>query len=155
MKNNRGEFHTEPATQGENVMFWFLQNADGTTVNGPTVSRMRFTSKLAWSNMLDKYQTLAPTWMNLTPAQQLEFYLDIEDKFPFLRLGEDHYKAQKIGILDYTYCYGTHVLRKSKATARGKKRQCSETDPNLEGTGVLQGASNGYKRARHTPSMLY
>ena len=153
-KNNRGEFHTEPATRGENVMFWFLQNADGTTVDGPTVSRMRFTSKLAWSNMLDKYQTLAPTWTNLTPAQQLEFYLDIEDKFPFLRLCEDHYKARKIGTLDYTHWYGTRVLRKSKATTRGKKRRRSGTDPNLEGAGVLQGASNGYKRARRTPSTL-
>ena len=153
-KNERTDFHTEPATRGENVMFWFLQNADGTTVDGPTVSRMRFTSKLSWSNMLDKYKSLAPTWTSLTPAQQLEFYMDIEDKFPFLRLCEDHYKARKIGTLDYTHWYGTRVLGKSKAAARGKKRRHSRTDPIPEDTGTLQGVSNRYKRARRTPSTL-
>ena len=130
-------------------MFWFLQNADGTTVNGPTVSCMRFTSKPSWSNMLDKYKMLAPMWTNLTPAQQLEFYLDIEVKFPFLWLCKDHYKARKIGTLDYTHWYGTRVLGKSKAAARCKKHRCSETDPNPEGA-----ASDRYKCARHTPSTL-
>ena len=148
-KNNRSEFHTESTTRGDNIIFWFLQNADGTTVNGPTVSRMRFTTKLSWSNMLDKYKMLAPTWTNLTPAQQLEFYLDIKDKFPFLRLCEDHYKAQKIGTLDYMHWYGTRVLGKSEAAARCKKHRRRETDPNPEGA-----ASDRYKCARHTPSTL-
>jgi hypothetical protein len=93
--------------------------------------------------MLDKYKALAPTWMKLTPAQQMEFYLDIEDKFPFLRLCEDHYKARKIGTLDYTHWYKNRVLKiKTKA---GKKRRHSVADPDAEDT--------GNKHARRMPSL--
>ncbi|KAF8259057.1 hypothetical protein EI94DRAFT_1814046 [Lactarius quietus] len=142
------------ATRGENVMFWFLQNEDGLVVDGMVITRMWFLSKQVWSSMLAKRKTLAPTWMNLMPAQQMEFYLDIEDRFPFLRLCEDHYKARKIGTIDYTHWYKACIGKSKAANKEGKKRQRSMTDPDLDNTGTPQGTSNRFKRARRTLSTL-
>lgn len=132
------ELQPEPSEE-DNVMFWFLQNEDGSTVHCTTIAHMRFASKLLWSTMLHKYTTLAPTWMKLTPVQQMEFYLDIEDKFPFLQLCEDHYKARKIGTIDYTHWYKNHIVK-----AKAGKKHC-RADPNSED------ASN--KHTRRMPSL--
>jgi hypothetical protein len=118
------EFEPDNITEG-NVMFWFLEAADGTIVDGATVTRMRFASKVLWATMLCDYGTLGSLWTKLTPAQQMEFYLNIEDEFPFLRLCEDHYKAQKIGTLDYSHWYSV------RSNAKPVKKCCpqSENDP--------------------------
>ena len=141
----RGEFQDDsPAergpgrsAKGENVMFWFLQYTDGTTVSGSDVTSMRRSSKEIWTTMLEKYKTLAPNWTALTPAQQKEFYIAIEALYPFLRLCKDHYKAQKIGVFDYTQWY----------KHRHKENRKHKTEPIQE-----DAKQDTRKRLRRTPS---
>ena len=141
----RGEFQDDgPAergpgrsSKGENVMFWFLQYTDGTTVSGSDVTSMRRSSKEIWTTMLEKYKTLAPNWTALTPAQQTEFYLAIESKYSFLRLCKDHYKAQKIGVFDYTQWY----------KHRHKENKKRKSEPSQEDT-----KQDTHKRLKRTPS---
>ena len=103
-------------------MFWFLQYADETIVSGRDVTSMRRASKEIWTTMLEKYNTLAPNWTALTPAQQHEFYLDIEAKYTFLQLCKDHYKAQKIGVFDYTQWYKNRQKALEKAHEKASKK---------------------------------
>lgn len=155
----RGEFPEDaPAergpgrsAKGENVMFWFLQYADGTIVSGCDVTSMRRASKEIWTTMLEKYNTLAPNWTALTPAQQHEFYLDIEAKYTFLRLCKDHYKAQKIGVFDYTQWYKNRQKALEKAREKASKKRChSKTEPSEEDT--KQDTPDTRKRLRRIPS---
>ena len=128
-------------------MFWFLQYADGTTVSGRDVTSMRRASKEIWTTMLNKYKTLVPNWTALTPAQQQEFYLIIEAKYPFLQLCQDHYKAQQISVFDYTQW---HKNRQKALEKAGKKRRRSKTKPDQEDT--KQDTPGTRKCLRCTPS---
>ncbi|KAI9467135.1 hypothetical protein BJY52DRAFT_1236615 [Lactarius psammicola] len=146
----RGEFHNagDEEVEPESKGFWFLQQSDGSTVDIPTVTRMRRATKEIWATMKTKYKTLPPTWMSYTPAMQMEFYLDIESQFPFLRLCEDHYKAQKIGTTDYPHWY-KRVMRKGQKRGLPKDEPKDEPDPENS----LQDAPNTPKRTRLTPSV--
>ena len=130
-------------------MFWFLQPADGKTVDGHTVSRMWTATKAIWTTMLEKYKMLALSWMNISPTQQMEFYLQIEAKFPFLQLCEDHYKAQKIGTIDYPHFYKNHVTGKATNNCKaGKKRHHSKVESDVEDT--MNNPPSPHKHMRRT-----
>ncbi|KAH8989749.1 hypothetical protein EDB92DRAFT_1817051 [Lactarius akahatsu] len=146
----RDEFQPTVNAEGEpeSKGFWFLQQTDGSMVDIATVTRMRSASKKSWATMKNKYKTLPPTWMNFTPAMQMEFYLDIESQFPFLRLCEDHYKAQKIGTTDYSHWY-KRIMKIGKK--RGLPKDEPKDEPDLED--ALQDTPNTPKRTRLTPSV--
>ena len=133
------------SAQGENVKFWFLQQEDGTVVDGHTISRMRHTTKSIWKT-IDSSTPMGSPWTSVSAAHQQEFYRLIEAKYPFLRFCECHYKADAIAHKDYLHWYSRKEGKKSGGVskARLQKRTLSKTkpvDPPIPS-----------KRGSHTPS---
>lgn len=130
-----------------NVMFWFLQYEDGTTVSSCDISSMCSTSKEIWMTQLDKYKTMVSNGTAVILAQQKEFYNQIEAEYPFLQLCKDHYKAHKIRVFDYRWWYQKHKADK-KAEYKGRKWK---TKPSQEDT--MEDTWDTHKCLRCTPSM--
>ncbi|KAH8982013.1 hypothetical protein EDB86DRAFT_3086609 [Lactarius hatsudake] len=128
----RGEFQPTGDAEGEpeSKGFWFLQETDGLMANIATMTRMRSASKKIWKTMKNNYTTLPPTWMNFTPAMQMEFYLDIE----------------KIGTTDYPHWY-KRIMKIGKK--RGLPKDEPKDEPDLED--ALQDTPNTPKCMRLTP----
>ena len=120
----------------ENVRFWFLENADGTTVARPIVSRLRAEAKAIWERMSKKYGSMNLPWTSVSTDRQLEFWIKLEREYPFLRLCAHHYKANAIATSDYTHWY--------------KRRFPDTPSTSNHGTGLT--SSSGSPRKRQRPS---
>jgi hypothetical protein len=111
------------AAAGENVSFWFLQNIDGTEIDGHTLTELRARCKDTWATMAKKHGDLGLPWGHVSPTHKLEFWLRVEAKFPLLRFCSNHYKANAIATSDYTHWYKLHVKHgKGKAKSKDKDK---------------------------------
>ena len=90
---------------GKNVSFWHFQHADSTVLDPEDVKEIRRESKKIWRGMCERFGPIGAPWTTISPNRQMEFYGKIEDKFPILRLGENHYKADTIAFSDYSHWY--------------------------------------------------
>ena len=112
-KNRRQEFSRSGQASGrkrkrknnKNVAFWHFQQADGTVLGPDDVKEIRCESKKIWRGMCERFGPIGAPWTTISPTRQLEFYVKIEAKFPILRLGENHYKADTIAFSDYSHWY--------------------------------------------------
>ena len=112
-KNRRQEFSKSGQASGrkrkrktgKNVSFWHFQHADGTVLDPEDIKEIRRESKKIWRGMCERYGPIGAPWTTISPNRQMEFYVKIEDKFPILRLGENHYKADTIAFSDYSHWY--------------------------------------------------
>jgi hypothetical protein len=111
-KNRRLEFtKTKPGSKhkhkskGKNIAFWHFQYSDGTVLNYNEVKAIRKDSKKIWRKMCDKHGPIGVPWTTISPDRQLEFYVRIKAKHPFLWLCENHYKAESISFSDYSHWY--------------------------------------------------
>ena len=112
-KNRRQEFsksgqasgHKRKRKTSKNVSFWHFQHADGTVLDPEDVKEIWHESKKIWWGMCERFGPIGAPWTTISPNRQMEFYGKIEDKFPILWLGENHYKADTIAFSDYSHWY--------------------------------------------------
>ena len=111
------------ASQDENVSFWFLYNADGTTVNSDVVSSLRADAKLVWTGMCEDYGPMGLPWTEVPIKHLMEFWLRLERSYPFLRLCANHYKADAVATSDYTNWYNNHVRKRRRVAKPARARK--------------------------------
>ncbi len=92
------------------MVFWFIENTDGTMVDGFIVGHMRYEAKHVWKKMYEKYGAFGHPWKNVTPKYQEEFWNEIEAKFPVLRLCDSHYKADSFATTDYSHWINAKLI---------------------------------------------
>ena len=111
------------AAAGENVSFWFLQNVDGTEIDGHTLTELRAVCRDTWATIAKKRGDLGLPWRCVCPMHKLEFFLRVEAKFPLLRFCSNHYKANAIATSDYTHWYKLYVKHgKGKAKSEDEEK---------------------------------
>lgn len=124
------------SSSNENVRFWFIENEDGTTVQGVTLSKIRADAKMVWEDMCKKYGRMGLPWTNVPHQRRLEFWIKLERLFPLLRLCALHYKANAVATSDYTHWY--------------KNRYPEDLPSSKSGMGITNSSSvsGGQKRRR-------
>ncbi|KAH9027973.1 hypothetical protein EDB85DRAFT_1892751 [Lactarius pseudohatsudake] len=77
---SKGRTRRGPAPAGENREFWFLEDEDGTMLDGYEVARIRAESKVIWESMCKKYGRLGLPWGRVGSERHREFWQRIEAK---------------------------------------------------------------------------
>jgi hypothetical protein len=100
------------SSEGENVAMWFIEDESGTMVDGYVARRIRDHSRLLWCLLYEESEgNPGSTWTRVSMKSQLQFYQDMESKFPVLRLCHDSYKSRAIGTSGYSHWYKTHSVK--------------------------------------------
>ena len=109
-------------------MFWFLQNEDGTELDGRVLTKIRAEAKIIWRELCDKYGPIGCPWSSVAPRYQREYWRRIEAAYPVLRLCDGHYKADSIPFSDYSHWYDVRYPDPdNEPKARGRTRKRSRT----------------------------
>ena len=125
-KSRRGH---RPRGDVENICFWHFQYEDGTVLDGPTVAEIRRESKKIWRRLCQDRRIGAP-WSSIDPTHQMKFIVEIEAKFPLLRLCDNHYKAESIAYTDYSHWYDNwHSPEKVRARKCKRELAACSTRP--------------------------
>jgi hypothetical protein len=91
----------------ENVSLWFIQNTDGTMVDGKMATTLRAAAKDIWAEMSKDYGPMGLPWTKIPAKRRVEFCIKLKSKFPVLHLCADHYKANTVATSNYTRWYKT------------------------------------------------
>ncbi len=76
-------------------------------LDGFTVGNIRAEAKKSWRRLCNKYGPIGAPWTSVSPTHQMEYWLDIEAKYPILRFCDNHYKANSIAISDYSHWHSS------------------------------------------------
>ena len=159
----------ERSLKGENVMMLFLQNKDGTPVNGIEAAYIRDFTRAIWRGLY--LRGMAPeTWGDASLDVKNDYIFEMEKKWEVLRYCENNWKANTIATLIYSQWYhvfdskmrkrfGTsHVPRvirsgdaNSDAERTSKKRRISTEDFEPDDVSTPPEAHVASLRARETP----
>ncbi|KAI9442695.1 hypothetical protein H4582DRAFT_2073289 [Lactarius indigo] len=103
------------SAQGINVMMLYIENADGTPVNGAVAAEIREFARSIWRGLHTR--NAAPErWGDASKEIKEHYYHDMEVKYEVLRYCEGHWKSQAVATAIYSQWYGNFVL------GTGKKR---------------------------------
>ncbi|KAF8264151.1 hypothetical protein EI94DRAFT_1806201 [Lactarius quietus] len=122
--NNRATVDSRRGPKPEtddNVAFWHFQHKDGTVLDGEEIRKIWKEAKIQWKLLSDKYGDIGSLWTT------------DEDKFPLLRLCNDHYKALTITYADYSHWYLKWVKSKVKCKCPCKCGARSKTKSKSKG----------------------
>ena len=87
--------------QGENVNMQFLEDADGTLVNGTLAHDIRSFAKSIWRGFYDR--GMAPkTWGSMSRAVEDEYIREMETRWPLLRYCDNHLKVNHLATQTYS-----------------------------------------------------
>jgi hypothetical protein len=111
------------ALQTKNESFWFLQNADGTTIDNAAVNALRAEAKLIWTKMCDDYGPIGHPWSSVARKRRQEYFAKLEGMFFLLRLCADHYKANVVATSDYKRWYKERYPNASSKRKRGRSNK--------------------------------
>jgi hypothetical protein len=108
-------------TKGINVTGRFVEEADGTIVNGHQISDMRYLATQVFNQLL-KHNAAPPKFKSIQ-CDAFQFFLyEMYTNFPMLRLCEGHWKAIRLGSSTYSGWYRNHV-----SDPEGKAIKAEET----------------------------
>jgi hypothetical protein len=96
-------------SQGENVSAHYLEDEDGTPVNGMDVSKIREYARSIWIEF--ETRGVAPKkWSQMPRNVKDEYVSDMEKQWPILRYCDDHWKANQVASSTYSQWYGYHHI---------------------------------------------
>ncbi|KAH9011116.1 hypothetical protein EDB84DRAFT_1569964 [Lactarius hengduanensis] len=147
---SQGHTRRGPAPAGENREFWFLEDEDGTMLDGYEVARIRAESKVIWESMCKKYGRLGLPWGRVGSERHREFWRRIEAKYPVLLLCDSHYKANSIATQDYTHWYQARYPDSVAPEASGQKRSRTAS-PVLSRKSPRRGLRSGPRSPQQSP----
>ncbi|KAH9021529.1 hypothetical protein EDB84DRAFT_1620348 [Lactarius hengduanensis] len=102
------------SAQGINVMMLYIENADGTSINGTVAGEIRDFARSIWHGLLLR-KAAPPTWGGAPMDVREHYYYDMEVEFEVLRYCEGHWKAQAIATSIYSQWHGTFVKKRGAA----------------------------------------
>ncbi|KAI0290604.1 hypothetical protein BC826DRAFT_1106374 [Russula brevipes] len=99
------------SSKGENVMMLYVENADGTIINGALASEIRDFARSIWRGFY--LRGVAPEkWGNASKDIREEYYSQMEAKFDILQYCDNHWKAHAVATTIYSQWH--HVSHKKK-----------------------------------------
>ncbi|THH32148.1 hypothetical protein EUX98_g2043 [Antrodiella citrinella] len=111
---------TKLARDNENVMMLYIEDINGTAVDGITASLMRAFSRSIFAT-LDSLGLATARWSDASHVAHEQFCREMRVKYPQLRYCDDDWKAEGIAGVTYSKWYArTHTgsLKTSKKRAR-------------------------------------
>ncbi|KAL1737658.1 hypothetical protein HDZ31DRAFT_70951 [Schizophyllum fasciatum] len=90
----------------------YMELDDGTIISDETAADLRRFIRQLYHHL--KVKNMAPpTWGQAPNGVHDWFYASLEDKYPFVRLCHEHWKAHEVPLLAYPSWSDTHVKNKS------------------------------------------
>lgn len=117
---------------GVNVTCQFLENEDGIPISGHEVRRV-FARLTSLFEQLVADGKAKPHWTAHSPEVRQEVYNKLADDFPFLKLCNDSWKAQKLCVGKYSSFYGTRFNRAKKRGGSPHGKQAMSKRRKAEG----------------------
>jgi hypothetical protein len=98
------------SSKGENVMMLYIEDANGTPIDGNTASGIRELARSIWRNLYER--GIAPeTWGQATMEVCEEFCREMESEYLVLRLCNYHWKANTIATAIYSQWHRTYYRK--------------------------------------------
>jgi hypothetical protein len=95
------------SSKGENIMMLYIEDANGTPIDGNTASGMRELARSIWRSMYER--GIAPeTWGQATKEVRMEYSQEMESEYHVLRLCNNHWKANALATAIYSQWYRTY-----------------------------------------------
>lgn len=95
------------SSKGENVMMLYIEDANGSPIDGNIASGMRDFARSIWRSLYDR--GIAPeTWGQATKEVRGEYCREMESEYPVLRLCNNHWKANAVATAIYSQWYRTY-----------------------------------------------
>jgi hypothetical protein len=121
------------ARDGENVMFWFLEDESGNTLEAHDVQEIREAARTSWRLLWEESGgKLGCPWGKLHPSIQFKFYAEMEAKFPSLQLCHGHWKAKMVCTLAYSHWHNKQTrdaLKREQGAQSDMEPVCPEKRP--------------------------
>lgn len=150
------------ASRGENVMFLFVEETNGASVDGSLASKIRDHARSIWVSLYAR--GMAPqTWGYLSMESKDEYYYEMEHKYPCLRYCEDHWKAHHVGQTIYLQWYRSYHENMQAANVKkeAKKRKIEDIDdtdtthPGIEGDEMDDSSNSMLPHTSEDPQHSY
>lgn len=115
----------------------YIENADGTPVDGTIASTMREFARSIWRDLY--LRGMAPeTWGQATRQVREEFCQEMERAYPALRLCDNHWKANALATAIYSQWYRT-INEKRKVLNNDNANQGDNSDHGINGEDESEG----------------
>ncbi|KAF8237525.1 hypothetical protein L208DRAFT_1247089 [Tricholoma matsutake] len=88
------------AAQGENVTLRFIEDENGTVIDGFRAMVMHRFARELWAG-LNSIGKAPKTWGKVDAAVAAQYWNEMEWKFPELRLCDNHWRSDFIATLNY------------------------------------------------------
>jgi hypothetical protein len=102
------------AANGENVSLKFIEDENGNIIDGFKATAMRRFARELWAG-LNSIGKAPKTWGKVDAAVAAQYRNEMEQKFPELRLGDNHWKADLIATLNYPSWYNNNVEKEEQS----------------------------------------
>ena len=117
------------SSKGKNVMMLYIENADGSPIDGALASSIREFARLIWREFHS--QGIAPEKWGDAPRDVRDRYCyEMETAFVVLRYCEDHWKAHAVATAIYSQWYHVFNKKKNPAIKEEPARKKSKTSTN-------------------------
>ncbi|KAH9025087.1 hypothetical protein EDB85DRAFT_1894015 [Lactarius pseudohatsudake] len=100
--------------QGINVMMLYIENADGTSINGTVAGEIRDFARSIWHGLL-LWKAAPDKWGDASSDVREHYYHDMEVNFEVLHYCEGHWKAQAVATSIYSQWHTTFVKKRGAA----------------------------------------
>lgn len=115
------------AALGENVRVQYVEHADGKMVDGGMAIEIRDHARKIWRGLWS--HGLAPrTWGAATQQVEDAFICSMEERFPVLKLCDNHWKARKIATENYSQWFKPFKGKMEGDSKANGKRIKDESD---------------------------
>lgn len=118
----------------------YIVDFTGTSITAKRASRIRSYARSIWKDQIKTGKLLRqwggknPSWGDVGEEAKSEYVALMEQEFPFLRMGEDHWKSHEMGQDNFSYAMSSLAEELEETGIRGIKR--SPEDDLDEGLGT-------------------
>lgn len=101
------------SAEGINVMMLYIERDDGTSVDGDVANNIRQTARSIWENLGNA--GIAPTtWGQADMQVKKDYWREMAEVFPYLKLCDRNWKANQIATEFYTKWYQGWLRNKNR-----------------------------------------
>lgn len=152
------------ASKGENVRFKYLQQVDGTIINGHEAGIIRKYARGVWDHM-SQNGPMPSTWGTADAATASHFHRDMITKFPLLAFCHANWKADQIATETYPY-WSSKRAKKVKeepdamqtdylGPSKGKRHHSHSLDLGRKRSKTILSLSSSSPSPENTPALQY
>jgi hypothetical protein len=106
----------ERSSRGVNTRALYMENEDGTPISGATVGQMRAVARMVWIELFDRGK--APSsWGKASLEARNLYHSELESRWAFLRLCENHWKVDALATANYSQWYLAHKAKMASIKA--------------------------------------